>query len=95
MKGYVIFTREKTLDEAEMAIYSEAVPSTFAEHPVKILALYGKHEVVEGEPTEGAVILEFPSFEAAKDWYDSPAYTELRKHRFNGAIYRGILVEGM
>lgn len=26
------------------------------------------------DPVEGVVIAEFPSFEAAKAWYESPAY---------------------
>jgi uncharacterized protein (DUF1330 family) len=95
MKGYFVFTKEKTLDAAEMAIYQDAVAATFAGHDAKLLAAYGKHEVVEGELTEGMVIVEFPSFEAAKAWYDSPAYREVRTHRQNGAIYRGILVEGV
>ena len=95
MKGYVIFTREEMLDEAEMAIYNAGVQATLQGYGVKILAAYGKHEVVEGDATEGVVIAEFPTFEAAKAWYDSSAYVEVRKHRHKGAIYRGILVEGI
>jgi len=33
--------------------------------------------------------------EAAKAWYDSPAYREVRQHRLMGAIYRGLLVAGL
>jgi uncharacterized protein (DUF1330 family) len=33
--------------------------------------------------------------EAAKAWYDSPAYREVRVHRFKGAIYRATLVQGV
>ncbi|MGB8832225.1 MAG: DUF1330 domain-containing protein [Candidatus Sulfotelmatobacter sp.] len=95
MKGYLVFTREKTLDAAELAIYWEEIRGTFAGHEVKLLASYGKHEVLEGDPIEGMVIAEFPTVEAAKDWYDSPGYREVRKHRIKGAIYRGILVEGV
>jgi len=39
-----------------------------------VLAAYGRYEVLEGSDLEGVVIVEFPSLEAAKDWYDSPAY---------------------
>jgi len=95
MKGYFIFTKEKTLDAGEIAVYMEKVGATFAGHDVKVLAMYGKHEVLEGDATEGAVIAEFPSVAAAKAWYDSPAYVEVRKHRFAGAEYRAILVEGV
>jgi len=27
-------------------------------------------------------------------WYDSPAYWDLREHRFRGADYRAVIVEG-
>jgi uncharacterized protein (DUF1330 family) len=95
MKGYFVFTREKTTNAAELAIYMAKVRATFAGHEVNVLAAYGKHEVLEGDATEGMVIVEFPSVEAAKAWYDSPEYTEVRKHRFAGAEYRAILIEGV
>ena len=53
------------------------------------------HEVLEGPEVEGVVILEFPSFDEAKAWYDSPAYREVREHRFRGADYRAVIVEGI
>jgi uncharacterized protein (DUF1330 family) len=95
MKGYAIFTREKTLDSAEMALYFQQVAATFAGHEMNVLASYGKHEDIEGAPTEGTVIVEFPSVTAAKAWYDSPAYVEVRKHRFAGATYHAIIIEGV
>jgi uncharacterized protein (DUF1330 family) len=33
--------------------------------------------------------------EAARRWYDSPAYQDAVQHRFKGAIYRGLIVEGL
>jgi len=78
-----------------MDTYNQQVRATFAGHEVKILAAYGAHEEVEGPPTEGTVIAEFPSMEAAKAWYDSPAYREVREHRFKGGAYRALLVEGV
>jgi len=95
MSAYFVFTREKTLDARELEIYWSKVKPTFAGHEVKVLASYGPHEDVEGPPTEGTVIAEFPSMEAAKAWYESPAYREVREYRFRGAIYRAVLVEGV
>jgi uncharacterized protein (DUF1330 family) len=85
MKGYLVFTRDKMLDKDEMATYSKEVPATFAGHEAKILALYGTYEDLEGAATEGSVILEFSSIEAAKAWYNRPAYRKVREHRFKGA----------
>jgi uncharacterized protein (DUF1330 family) len=95
MAAYMVFTRESTRNAAELATYSQKVGPTLAGHPVKVLAAYGRQEVVEGPEVEGVVILEFPSFAAAKTWYDSPAYRQVREHRFKGADYRAVIVEGL
>lgn len=95
MATYVVFIRENTTDPAELAIYSQKAGSTLAGHPVKVLAAYGSQEVLEGPDVEGVVIVEFPTPEDAKAWYDSPAYREAREHRFKGANYRAIMVEGV
>jgi uncharacterized protein (DUF1330 family) len=95
MATYMVFTRESTRDAAELATYSQQVGDTLTGHPVSVLAAYGRQEVVEGPEVEGVVILEFPSFAAAKAWYDSPAYRQVREHRFRGAEYRAVIVEGL
>ena len=95
MSAYFVFTRERTLDAKEMEIYAQMVRATFDGHRVRLLATYGQHEDLEGAPTEGTVIAAFPSMEAAKAWYDSPAYREVREHRFLGAVYRATLVQGI
>ncbi len=95
MSAYLVFTREKTLDKQELAVYSEQVPATLAGHQAKVHVLYGAHQDLEGPPIEGMVILEFPTAQAAKDWYDGPAYRQVREHRFKGAEFRVTLVAGV
>jgi uncharacterized protein (DUF1330 family) len=95
MTAYMIFMREKTHDAEQLAAYSKRSGATLAGHAVKPLVAYGKFEVFEGGPIEGAVVLEFPTMEAAKAWYDSPAYKEAREIRFKGADYRCVLVQGL
>jgi uncharacterized protein (DUF1330 family) len=51
--------------------------------------------VLEGAAVEGVVILEFPTFDEAKAWYDSLVYREVREHRYKGADYRAIIVQGV
>jgi uncharacterized protein (DUF1330 family) len=51
--------------------------------------------VLEGATMESVVILEFPSIEAARAWYDSPAYREARRARHLAADYRAFVVEGV
>jgi uncharacterized protein (DUF1330 family) len=51
--------------------------------------------VIEGAEVEGVAILEFPSFEEAKAWYENPIYRKAKKHRLKGGIYRAIIVDGI
>jgi uncharacterized protein (DUF1330 family) len=95
MATYIVFTRESTQDKDELATYSSKVGETFKGHPVKVLAAYGPQQVLEGDAPEGVVIVEFPTTAAARAWYDSPAYQEVAQHRFKGARYRAVLVEGV
>ena len=95
MAAYALFIRDAMRDPDEMQIYAGKAGGSLAGHPVKVLVAYGKQEVLEGPQAEGMVILEFPTMAEAKAWYDSPAYREAREHRFQGADYRAILVEGV
>ena len=83
MAAYVVFTRKHPRDASELAAYApKAQP-----HTVTVRAAYGRHEVLEGPQVEGVYIMEFPSFDSAKAWYDTPAYREAREHCFSGADY--------
>ena len=95
MTAYIVFTRERLREPADFATYGEKAGATLAGHTAKPLVFYGKTEMLEGAPIEGAVIVEFPSIEAAKAWYESPAYKEAREHRFKGADYRAFITEAM
>ncbi len=95
MVAYVVFTRERMRDREEYERYREKARPAAAGHALKPLALYGKHEVLEGPTIEGAVILEFPTLEAAKAYYNSAAYQDAAQHRFLGADYRVFIVEGV
>jgi uncharacterized protein (DUF1330 family) len=95
MAAYIVFIRDRMHDTAEFSKYMEAVPPTLAGHPVRPLALYGSVESLEGLPVEGAVIAEFPTMDAARAWYQSPAYQEAAKHRHKAGSYRVFMIEGL
>lgn len=95
MPAYVVFAREETRDPAELQRYSDTVKPSFDHHAVRFLAAYGAHEVLEGPPIEGAVILEFPDADAARAWYLSPAYQQAAQHRFQSAVYRAFIIDGV
>ena len=93
MSAYVVFTRTKTIDQKEK--YWTGIQATMSGQPIEVRVAYGKHEVLEGDPIEGIVIAKFPNVKAAKDWYYSEAYQSVAKHRKDGAIYHGLIVEGV
>jgi uncharacterized protein (DUF1330 family) len=95
MSAYIVFTRERLRDTAEMDIYAGKAGPTLSGHDGRPLAFYGRNETLEGAPIDGAVIIEFATIEAAKAWYDSPAYVDARLHRFKGADYRVFITEGL
>jgi uncharacterized protein (DUF1330 family) len=94
MPAYVIFIRERTVDRSELDAYAKLAGPSLEGQPVKFLAAYGRQDVLEGPAPEGVAIAEFPSMEEARQWYESPAYQAAAQHRFKGAIYRGLIVEG-
>jgi uncharacterized protein (DUF1330 family) len=95
MPAFLMFIREKTLDQSELKAYWGKIRPTMEGHPIKVPAAYGRHVTLEGPEVEGVVLAEFPSVEEARAWYDSPAYQEVAQHRFRGAVYRGLIVEGV
>src|SRR5258705_8888324 len=70
--AYVIAEIEITNPEGYKE-YTTLVPATIQEHGGRFLARGGKTEVLEGEwPERRRVIIEFPSWEAARKWWGSP-----------------------
>jgi uncharacterized protein (DUF1330 family) len=94
MAAYVIISRLRTKEPAELELYAKQRATFLAGHSVKFLARFGHTEVVEGAPMEAVAILEFPTFAAAKAWYTSPAYQAASVHRLKGGDYSAVIVEG-
>jgi uncharacterized protein (DUF1330 family) len=100
MPAYMIFTREGPItDQAEMDAYSsanQANGATYAaDFKLRPLAFYGAMETFEGDAADGVVLLEFPTADDARGWYNSPDYQAAMAHRLKGARYRVTLVEGV
>ena len=95
MTAYIVFERIATNDQQALDRYSERADSTFAGHDVQVLVDYGTHEVLEGPPIEGVVVLQFSDAAAAKGWYFGEQYREAVQDRFQGAKYRAVLVDGV
>ena len=71
-------------------------PLTLTKYGGRFIVRGGKFEKLEGnwEPKR-LVLLEFPSVEQAKQWYDSDEYRPLKAMRFKASNSNVILVEGV
>ena len=95
MTAYIVFIRNHLNDPVEFAKYKEKGRAAKGDHKYALLANYGAHEVLEGEDSDGVVILSFPTMEEARAWYHSPAYQEAKRHRDKAATSRVVLVQGV
>jgi uncharacterized protein (DUF1330 family) len=95
MKGYIFAEVEITNPEGYKA-YTQHVPATIEKYGGKFIVRGGAAEPLEGEwPKVRRVLIEFPSVDAARRWYNSPEYEKpraLRKANSNGRL---ILLEGV
>lgn len=81
MPAYVVAAVSVT-DPEGMAAYGARVSAVTEAHGGRYLFVGPGAEKLEGDPTvDGMAIIEFPDQEAARRWYDSPEYTELREVR--------------
>jgi uncharacterized protein (DUF1330 family) len=96
MAAYAVFIREEEVrDPAEMATYAATARGAGGDFKLTSLVTYGAIEALEGAPADGMVILQFPTVEDAKAWYNSPGYQKALPHRMKAADYRVMIVQGV
>jgi uncharacterized protein (DUF1330 family) len=85
-----------TTDQPTMDEYRKQVPATLAKYGGRFLVRGGAYEVKEGEwkPTR-LVVIEFPSMEQAKRWYDSEEYRGPKALRMKAGRTNLVMVEGV
>ena len=94
MTAYVIAEVEVT-DPEGYGPYTLAVPATIAHYGGRFLVRGGAADVLEGDwPALRRVIIEFPTVEAARAWWDSPEYEKPKAMRRAHSKGRLILLEG-
>jgi uncharacterized protein (DUF1330 family) len=95
MSAYVIFEVD-VKDAAQYERYRAAAPATLEEFGGRYIARGGRTECLEGEwQPRRMVLLEFPSYDAARRWYDSPQYEDAKTIREGAAEAKIVLVDGM
>ncbi len=96
MPAYVIVIREEAIKDAEsFTEYQRRTRENRGDVQLIPRVIYGKTQVLEGEAPDGVVVLEFPSMEEARAWYDSPGYQNALPYRLKSARHRAFIVEGL
>lgn len=100
MPAYLIVYRETPVTDPDaIAEYSrrnrENAAGSQAQFSVAPRVVYGKVEALEGKAPDGVVVMEFPTVEAARGWYNSDSYQQALPFRQKAAEWRVVLVEGL
>ena len=94
-KAYVLVQVEVTNPE-QYAEYMTLSPGIIEKFGGKFIARGGRSATLEGTPARGrVVVVEFPSFERAQEFYKSADYEAARKARAGAATAQFVLVEGI
>ena len=92
-KGYWI-ARVDIADAERYKAYVEANAKPFRQHGARFLVRAGKYENPEGGSRSRNIVLEFPTYQAALDCYNSPEYQEVIKLRTPVSTIDLVIVEG-
>jgi uncharacterized protein (DUF1330 family) len=96
MAAYVI-GRVQMRDPSWVAAYGPPTGALVTKHGGKFIVRGGKMDKLEGKESlpSVTVVIEFPSMENAKAWYNDPDYAPLIKLRQTGCDAELMLVEGV
>jgi uncharacterized protein (DUF1330 family) len=96
MSAYAI-GRLKMHDPSWTAEYGPKTAALIQKHGGKFVVRGGRSEQLEGQGPlpDAIVVLEFPSMERAKAWYNDPEYAPLIKLRQKGSDLDFVLIEGV
>ena len=96
--AFVIVERTATTGpESIQQDYAKLAREILPKYGAKYLARSQQNVLLEGDGTVPCcmAILEFPSMDAVKRWYDSPENREAAKVRQRGAKFRLVAIEGL
>ncbi len=83
-------------DHKEYEEYKKLTPATLAAYDGKFVVRGGQTETLEGEwQPDRIVVLEFPTVERAKEWWNSEIYTKAKEIRQRTAMTKMIVVQGV
>jgi len=95
MPAYFFVDVREVRDRARLDDYRARVTPVVEKFGGRYLVRGGPFEVVEGQwQPVFPVLVEFPSMEQARRWYDSEEYRELKQLRLSITDSRGVFIAG-
>ena len=95
MPGYVIFNIDVKKPN-EYKEYVEKVTPIVNKFGGKYIVRCGEAEVIEGTWTYlRTIIIKFPSYEKALEWYSSEEYKPIKKIRLDNSVSNGMIIKGV
>jgi uncharacterized protein (DUF1330 family) len=93
-KAYWIARVDVNDPEGYKAYIAGAGPA-FAEYGARFLVRGGRTLAAEGQARSRNVVIEFPSYQAAVDCYNSAGYQAARAHRLRVSTGEIVILEGL
>jgi len=95
MAAYLL-ARVEVTDWDHYKEYTKKTPGAIAKYGGKFIVRAGDMVTLEGpEETRRVVLIEFPSFEKAKEFYYSQEYQEAKKLRAGAATGQFLAIDGV
>ena len=95
MSAYVLVDVDVN-DPARYETYKPLAHAAITRYGGRYLARGGETAILEGDWTPGrVVVLEFPTLDAARSWFDSPEYRAARDAREGAARMNMVAVAGL
>jgi uncharacterized protein (DUF1330 family) len=96
MPAYFLVDVREIKDAARMEQYKARVAAVVEKFGGRYIVRGGPFEVVEGtyQPVF-PVMIEFPSMDQARRWYDSEEYRDLKQLRLAATISNGVFLAGL
>ena len=96
MPAYFLVDIREVKDPARMEQYRTRVAPVVDKFGGRYIVRGGPFEVVEGTYRPVLpVIIEFPSMDQARRWYDSEEYRELKQLRLAATVSNGVFLTGL
>ena len=95
MKGYVVCVYKSISSEDKLKEYAIKARAAVENYKGKFLIRGGKSKINEGESSPRTVIIEFPSFDQANEFYQSEEYQKAHSILKGHAERQFQIVEGV